>query len=205
MRKFLTIAGPLVATAAIVLVGAAATAAPAKHNSAAAPMANHAAMDHHHSMSADRVPDDALDPYRTFFKQFRSTAFAESKQYGAITDNKGISCIADPGGSGAMGIHYVNGAELTDGQIDAQEPEAFVYAPGKHGRHLVALEYIVFQDAWDASHTERPALFPGHPFMLTPAGNRFDLPAFYSQHVWIGRSNPLGNLAMWNPRVHCPS
>jgi hypothetical protein len=151
----------------------------------------------------DSVPHGALQPYKVMAAPFKQVA---PDGYGAITDKFGISCIADPGGSGAMGVHYLDGSLLFDGKIEPSHPEAFVYAPGVHGHlHLVALEYIVIADVWDATHDGAPELFPGHPFMETPAGNRFDLPRFYSQHVWIGRANPLGNLAMWNPNVVCPA
>jgi hypothetical protein len=69
---------------------------------------------------------------------------------------------------------------------------------------LVAVEYVTFQAQWDATHKSRPKLF-GQTFMLTPDGNRFGLPAFYSLHAWIWKHNPDGTFAMWNPTVHCPS
>jgi hypothetical protein len=146
----------------------------------------------------EAVPGSALVPYRAMAAPYKHTAPAG---YGAITDLAGISCIADPAGTGAMGVHWLDGANLFDGQIDPARPEAFVYAPG--GGKLVALEYIVIKSAWDETHSGAPELFAGHPFMTTDAGNRFGLPAYYSQHVWIGRGNPLGNLWMWNPAVHC--
>jgi len=62
----------------------------------------------------------------------------------------------------------------------------------------------VFKSAWDAHHDGRPKLF-GQTFTLTPDGNRFGLPAFYSLHAWLYKHNPAGTFAMWNPRVHCPS
>jgi hypothetical protein len=152
----------------------------------------------------DSVPHGALQPYKVMAAPYKQAAPAG---YVAITDNQGISCIADPEGSGAMGVHWLNPDLLMDGKIEPSHPEAFVYAVGANGhRHLVALEYIVIADVWDAAHNnEAPELFPGHPFMETQVGNRFDLPRFYSQHVWIGKANPLGNLAMWNPTVICPS
>jgi hypothetical protein len=152
----------------------------------------------------DWVPASALTPFRAVASEFQ-VAGADAR-YGAITDNAGISCIADPGGMGAMGVHYLDGNILFDGTIDPAQPEAIVYAPAPNGSlHLVALEYIVDKAAWDSSHAAPPELFAGHPFDETGAPNRFDLPPFYSQHVWVGRGNPLGNLAMWNPAVHCPS
>ncbi|MDT4923449.1 MAG: hypothetical protein QOG01_1162 [Pseudonocardiales bacterium] len=153
------------------------------------------------SMPRESVPESAFTSYRAMSAPYRVTA---PQGYGAITDNQGISCIADPAGTGAMGVHYVNVGYLLDGTIDAAHPEAFVYAPDG-SQHLVALEYIVFQADWDATHSAPPELFAGHPFMETGAGNRFDLPPYYSQHVWLWRGNANGNLAMWNPAVHCPS
>jgi hypothetical protein len=149
----------------------------------------------------DWVPADALVPYRAVAAQFASTQAAEDAGYGEISDLAGISCIADPAGSGAMGYHWVDGGRLFDGELNASEPEAVVYEQHPDGSfHLVALEYIIFQDQTGGA---TPELFPGHPFMPTGADNRFGLPAFYSQHVWVGKGNPLGNLSMWNPAVHC--
>jgi hypothetical protein len=180
MRKLVAVLAPV---AALVLL---ASAAPAQ------------------ARGTDRmwVPDNQLAPFRAVAAQF--TVAGANPNYGAITDNAGISCIADPAGSGAMGIHYLNGSILFDGVIDPSQPEAVVYAPSPDGGlHLVALEYIVDKAAWDATHSSAPELFAGHPFDETGSPNRFDLDPFYSQHVWVGRGNPAGNLAMWNPSVHC--
>jgi hypothetical protein len=107
-------------------------------------------------------------------------------------------------GMGAMGIHYVNGTLVGDDRVDPLTPEAVVYEPDGDGHpHLVALEYVVFKSAWDAHHKGKPKLF-GQTFTLTPDGNRFGLPAFYSLHAWLYKHNPAGTFAMWNPRVTCP-
>ena len=63
---------------------------------------------------------------------------------------------------------------------------------------------MVFKAAWDASHSWRPRLF-GHTFNLSPEGNRFGLPAFYSLHAWIWKNNPAGMFQMFNPTVTCPN
>jgi len=60
----------------------------------------------------------------------------------------------------------------------------------------------VLKAAWDAKHAAAPSLF-GHSFDVTPGGNRFGLPAFYSLHAWIWKQNPAGRFAMWNPTVKC--
>ena len=67
---------------------------------------------------------------------------------------------------------------------------------------LVAVEYVVFQEDWEAAHDAPPALF-GHEFMLTPEGNRYGLPPFYALHAWVWKDNPSGQFTMWNPEVSC--
>jgi hypothetical protein len=127
--------------------------------------------------------------------------------YGLLKDAAGIACIDMPAMPGmppaAMGIHYVNGDYVRDPAVDPSKPEALVYEPEKNGQlRLVALEYVTFQAAWDASHSSPPSLF-GQTFNFTPSPNRFGLPAFYSLHVWIWKNNPDGMFAMWNPDVTC--
>ena len=102
-----------------------------------------------------------------------------------------------------MGIHFVNGDFVGDTVLDPLQPEALVYEPGKHGQlKLVALEYIVFQAAWDAQSSTPPSLF-GQTFHLVGSPNRYGLPAFYELHVWAWKNNPSGTFYEWNPRVSC--
>lgn len=120
-----------------------------------------------------------------------------------VKDKAGLICI-DNQPVGGMGIHYANPSLLFDANLDPTRPEALVYAPKADGQlELVALEYIVFADAWTkAGHTSAPSLF-GQQFLFTPDGNRFGIPAFWSLHVWIWHPNPAGMFQPWNPRVHC--
>lgn len=128
---------------------------------------------------------------------------AEAAGYGLFRDAAGLACIAQPG-LGGMGVHYVNGALVGDTVLDPAAPEALVYEQVGFGRlRLAALEYIVFKEAWDATHTGRPTLF-GVPFDFTPAPNRYGIPAFYALHAWIWKDNPAGMFMPWNPRVSCP-
>jgi hypothetical protein len=134
--------------------------------------------------------------------RYHSMEQAKQAQYGILRDAAGIACIDNPG-MGAMGIHYVNGALVGSGKIDALHPQALVYEPMADGRlSFVAVEYVTFQQQWDATHSAPPTLF-GQDFMLVPAPNRFGLPAFYALHAWIWRDNPSGMFAMWNPQVSC--
>ncbi|HEX6796215.1 MAG TPA: hypothetical protein VF116_00725 [Ktedonobacterales bacterium] len=146
--------------------------------------------------------DDGLAAVRAATARYHDVAVAQAHGYALFTDAAGIACIANPP-LGAMGIHYVNGDLVASGKIDALRPQAMVYEPDKHAQlHLVAVEYIAFQQPWDATHSMAPMLF-GQMFMLTTAPNRFGLPAFYSLHAWIWKHNPSGMFSMWNPQVTC--
>src|SRR6266508_697652 len=115
--------------------------------------------------------------------------------YGLFTDAQGIACIDQPG-AGGMGIHYAN-ADLVFGDeskavVKAATPEALVYEPTRNGRlRLVAAEYIVLQDAWDAIHSSPPSLF-GQEFGPMPSPNRYGLDPFYELHAWLWKHNPSG-------------
>ena len=149
-----------------------------------------------------------LAAVRAATARYHTLSTAEGDGYALFRDAQGIACIDNPP-TGGMGVHYANGSLIfnPDGtpntDIVPAHPEALVYAPGPSGNlRLAALEYIVFQDAWDAQHSSRPSLF-GQEFNLTPDGNRFGIPAFYSLHAWVWEHNGAGELEPWNPRVHC--
>jgi hypothetical protein len=136
--------------------------------------------------------------------KFRKLEVAQAAGYGLLKDAAGIACIDNPG-VGGMGVHYVQGDLVGDDKVRATQPEALVYEPLPNGRmRLVALEYVVFQSAWDATHSRPPRLF-GERFELVPEGNRYGLPAFYELHAWVWKHNPRGFFDDWNPRVTCPS
>jgi hypothetical protein len=144
-----------------------------------------------------------LRSLRAATTKFHSIAVAEKSGYALLTDAKGIACIDLPG-TGGMGVHWANVGLVGDKLIDATHPEAMVYAPRKDGTlELAAVEYVVFKADWDATHSRPPKLF-GHTFDVTPAPNRFGLPAHYSLHVWVFKHNPAGRFEMWNPKVSCP-
>lgn len=144
---------------------------------------------------------------RAATEQFRDVPTAEDAGYGLFKDAKDIACIDLPG-VGGMGVHYVNNGLVGDAVVDPLRPEAMVYAQGGGGAlKLAAVEYIVFQGAWEAEHgvgADPPSLF-GVDFDLTPEGNRFEIPAFYALHAWLFRGNPAGQFTPWNPRVSCPT
>ncbi len=87
--------------------------------------------------------------------------------------------------------------------VDPATPEALVYQQLPNGKlRLVAVEYVVFQGAWDAEHSSPPSPF-GQQFLLVRAPNRYGLPPFYERHAWIWKDNPSGMFNDWNPRGAC--
>jgi hypothetical protein len=146
--------------------------------------------------------NNPLTPARQATDKYHDISLATADGYAIFRDANQIACIDQPG-VGTMGVHFVKGA-LLDAVLDPAQPEALVYEPRNHGGYkLVALEYIVFKDAWEgAGHTGVPSLF-GTDFALTGEPNRFGLKPFYSLHAWLFRGNPLGQLTPWNPRVSC--
>lgn len=142
-----------------------------------------------------------LDDLRAATAQARSGPVAPWSV--KVVDLAGISCIEDPHGTGAMGIHYLDPANLVDGRIDRLAPEALIYEPDEGGSlTLIAAEYLVLAQAWDAAHSAPPILY-GQRFTRVAAGNRYGLPDFYELHVWHAKANPSGLFNDWNPTVSC--
>jgi hypothetical protein len=132
---------------------------------------------------------------------FHHVAMAEAAGYTEFRDAQGVACI-ELEGTGAMGVHYVNGSLVGDAVLDPRKPEALVYERRGGNLHLVALEYIVFKDVWEEEHLGRPSLF-GREFDLVDSPNRYGLPPFYALHAWAWKVNPSGDFFAWNPRVDC--
>ena len=136
--------------------------------------------------------------------RYHSLKAATAAGYGPFPEGAPLhECISSTDGKGAMGYHWLNAGYLgTD--LDVTKPQVLVYAPDRRGHlDLVALEYVVFKADWDAAHPGTvPHLF-GQMFMETGSPNRYDIPAFYSLHVWLWKPNPSGLFAPFNPRVSC--
>ena len=143
-----------------------------------------------------------LDGVRDATRPYQDLKVAKADGYGKLKDAEGIACIDMPG-EGGMGVHFVNGDLVGDAEVHGKTPELLVYDPTPDGMRLVALEYVVFQEAWRAEHaTGKPQLF-GQKFELVKEGNRYGLPAFYELHLWAWKHNPSGTFEDWNPRVTC--
>jgi hypothetical protein len=130
-------------------------------------------------------------------ERFQQPAAAEAEGYALQ-----FGCVS---GSdvGAMGLHFVNGALVGDGEIDLARPEIVLYEPLPNGKlRLTGADYLVLADAWNAKHSGPPQLM-GQLFHLFDSPNRFGLPAFYTLHVWAWKDNPNGAFVNWNPNVSC--
>jgi hypothetical protein len=96
---------------------------------------------------------------------------------------------------GAMGYHYANLARLEDPTARLLQPEAMMYEPGPDGEmEFVGIEYIVPIDAWEG---EEPPTLLGEVFRTN------EELGVYVLHVWLGKENPRGLFADWNPDVTC--
>ena len=146
---------------------------------------------------------DDLAAARAATEAFTDVAAAEAAGYGLPAEGPLHECIESLDDTGAMGLHYINGDLVGNPELDLTRPEALVYQPmAGGGLKLVALEYVVFAEAWDAANDHPPMLF-GEMFMLTEDPNRYELPAFYALHVWLYEDNPAGMFASFNANVTC--
>lgn len=131
-----------------------------------------------------------LDQVKRATARFKDVSKAESAGYVRAGE-----CTKS--GSGAMGVHYINGKLLGDPRLDIRKPEVLLYEPQRNGSmKLVGVEYFVLDNGQRA------------PRIL---GQRFDgpmthggtAPSHYDLHVWTVRRNPRGVFAPYNPRVSC--
>jgi hypothetical protein len=101
-------------------------------------------------------------------------------------------CMEDA--SGGMGYHYAK-PELVNGVVIEGQPEVLLYEPQKNGRlRFVGVEFIIPFDQWTSA--EAPVLY-GQPMARNLTFKVWAL------HVWVGRENPSGVFADWNPKVSC--
>jgi hypothetical protein len=127
-----------------------------------------------------------------------------------------------PASLGAMGVHYfrpdllgvtappaprVNGVGT---HTDFREPSILIYEPQADGSlELVAVENLVFAEAWRAIGHSAPPAFHGVPWDTmadhpgTPIDEAHMFEPHFDRHVWIYRENPNGVFAPFNPAVTC--
>lgn len=149
-----------------------------------------------HAAHRAAVPAKLVQIVRDATRQYIDVNAATAASYQAA-----FGCVTGPD-HGAMGVHYINGPLVGDGEVDAQKPEALIYEPWEGGMRLVGVEFIVDAATWLAKHNGPPML-EGQTFQFVGSPNRYGLPAFYELHVWAWRDNPNGAFVDWNTRVTC--
>jgi hypothetical protein len=152
------------------------------------------------SLSQQSNSSALLKIVRESTERFKDVAAAEKEGYALQ-----FGCVSGPD-SGAMGLHYVNGALVGSGVVDATRPQIVIYEPTPSGGlKLIGADYLVLADMWNAQHPEGPPQLMGQLFHLFESPNRFGLPAFYTLHVWAWKDNPNGAFVNWHPKVSCSS
>ena len=175
-------------------------------------------------MAAPDGSEPTLAEVRQLTERFRDVKVALSEGYVRDPSNmcETAEMMGRPAALGAMGIHYfrpdllgitappsprVNG---TGTHTDFRKPSILIYEPEVDGSlELVAVENLVFADAWRAAgHTERPT-FHGVPYdsmsddPATPIDEAHMFEPHFDRHVWIYRENPNGVFTPLNPAVSC--
>lgn len=155
---------------------------------------SHATMQQH-----ELTPDQSvlLKIVRKSTERFKDVKVAEAEGYALQ-----FGCVSGDS-AGAMGLHYVNGALVNGGVVDAAHPQIVIYEPAANGSvKLIGADYLVLADMWNKNHSSPPELM-GQLFHLFDAPNRFGLPSFYTLHVWAWKDNPNGAFVNWHPTVSC--
>ena len=171
------------------------------------------------------VREPTLDEVRTIADKYRDVNVAKSEGY--TTDNKCVTAamLGHPAEMGAMGLHYVRRDLLglppkpsppgsgrvsgTGTHTDFRAPAMLVYEPQADGTlQLVAVENLVFKQAWHANHASPPT-FQGRTYPLLEDNSATSLDEahgwepHYEQHLWVFRDNPNGAYSPFNPNVTC--
>jgi hypothetical protein len=167
--------------------------------------------------------DISLDGVRAATERFRDVEVALAEGY--IPDPANICETAEsmglPASQGAMGVHYFRpdllGITATEPRIagtgvhtDFATPAILIYEPQADGSmELVAVENLVFMDAWTAAGNTAAPSYLGEDWdvMVNDPSTAIDeahgFEAHYDRHVWLFRDNPNGVFAQFNPNVTC--
>jgi hypothetical protein len=170
--------------------------------------------------------EPTLAEVRRATERFRDVKVAVAEGY--VRDPRNLCDTADmmgrPANLGAMGIHYFRPDLLgiskppsprvtgTGTHTDFLKPGILIYEPNADGSvELVAVENLVFADAWHGSGNKERPTFHGVPYdsMSDDPKTEIDeahmFEPHYDRHVWVYRDNPNGVFAQFNPAVSCVS
>jgi hypothetical protein len=168
--------------------------------------------------------EPTLDEVRAATERFRDVDVALAEGY--IRDPfdmcETAAHMGRPAELGSMGIHFVRADLLgitgppnprvngTGTHTDFRQPGVLIYEPQADGSlELVAVENLVFLQAWEAAGNVAPPTFRGVPYdhmvddPATPVDEAHMFEPHYDLHVWLYRENPRGMFAQFNPAVTC--
>lgn len=129
----------------------------------------------------------------------------------------------EPKQLGAMGVHIVRpdllGITAMSPRVngvgthtDFTRPSVLVYEPQPNGSYeLVAVENMIFAQAWHAAGNLKRPSFHGHEYYkvidnpLTPVDEAHGFEPHYELHIWLYRENPAGMFMPFNVRATCPA
>lgn len=174
--------------------------------------------------STPMAGEPSLAEVRAATERFRDVEVALAEGYvrdpGNICDT--AEMMGRPAELGAMGIHFFRPDLLgisappnprvsgNGTHTDFLEPSILIYEPRPDGGlELVAVENLVFIEAWEAAGNTAPPSFHGVSFdtMKDDAATEVDeahmFEPHYDMHVWLYRENPSGVFAQFNPQASC--
>lgn len=148
--------------------------------------------------ATDRLTPTQERVVRAATQQFRNVDAAKAAGYVLVSD-----CVSMPG-MGGMGYHFLRPDLAGDPAIDPSHPESLVYTKSPSGRYvLAAVEYFRVDPDQNLETDRGRARLYGHPFDGPMLGHSPGMPIHFDLHVWLYQHNPAGQLAAWNPDVHC--
>lgn len=170
----------------------------------------------------DTALRSALEEVREATQRFEEVEAAEEAGYVRDPMDR-CEMAADQGRPvqlGGMGVHYFRPDLLgiteekprvdgTGTHTDFREPGVLVYEPRPDGSmELVAVENMVFKDAWDEEHEGKPTFHGLEYFQMvdnprTEADEAHLFRPHYELHLWVHRENPIAVYSEWNPEVTC--
>ena len=180
--------------APLMLAGAATESVAQSHDAHAA-----GAISQPHQRTAQE--NEAVTAVRDATSRFKNVTSVDGPGEGYAL---GFGCVSG-GDFGAMGLHYINGPLVDDGEIIPGEPEIILFEPTKGGGiRITGVDYLVKVADWEKNHKDDgPPMLFGQLFHLFDSPNRFGLDPFYTLHVWAWKDNPNGTFVNWNPDVSC--
>jgi hypothetical protein len=168
-------------------------------------------------------PEDTLAAIRAGSERFRDVDVALAEGYIRDPANHcfGAEMMGMPPEWGVMGIHYFRpdllGVTATEPRVDGnglhldfENPSILIYEPQADGSlELVAVENLVFIEAWEAAGNGGPPTLLGRTWdtmaddPATEVDEAHGFAPHYDQHVWVFRDNPSGVLEPFNPAATC--